>query len=215
MIIRLAVALSLWPYTLADLQEKVLAFDPQQLSPTTIARLAKHAKPFTDTVDSVVNRLLDAYEGRELAEQDDSDVITDGNIRDFSNQTPPPNLTHTKVLSVEFNRTKFPRAETTWNSLLNEAIRFARKTVKSDDEFKRLVTVNWFKGKKEDEGYRYLSDVNVSVQGQDANAAWRAALHIAKQTGRPIEVIFAWRMKEGAAYPGVTGKLTWQRTRFV
>jgi hypothetical protein len=44
------------------------------------------------------------------------------------------------------------------------------------------------KGKKEDEGYRYLADVNLSVQGQDANAAW------AKQLNCPFEVIFAWRM---------------------
>jgi hypothetical protein len=192
-----------------------MALDAFQLSPATVGRLQKHAKPFIDTVDTVVNRLLDAYEGRQSADDNDADVVTDGNIRDFSGQTPVPSLTHTKVLSVEFNRVKFARAETTWNSLLNEAIRFARKSTKSDDEFKRLVTVNWCKGKKEDEGYRYLPDVNLSVQGQDANAAWRSALHIAKQSGCPIEVVFTWRMKEGAAHPGVTGKLAWRRTRFI
>jgi hypothetical protein len=37
-------------------------FDPHKLSPETVARLEKHAKPFTDTVDTVVNRILDAYE---------------------------------------------------------------------------------------------------------------------------------------------------------
>jgi hypothetical protein len=164
---------------------------------------------------TVVNRILDVYEGNQPADSDDGDIVTDGNIRDFSNQTPVPNLTHTKVLSAEFNRIKFARPETTWNSLLNEAIRFAKKTAKSDEELKRLVTVNWVKGKKEDGGYRYLQDVNVSVQGQDANAAWRGALHIAKQSGCPIEVVFTWRMKEGAAHPGVTGKLAWRRTRFI
>jgi membrane carboxypeptidase/penicillin-binding protein len=190
--------------------------DAFQLLPATIERLQKHAKPFIDTVDTVVNRLLDAYEGgQQAADNDEDDVVTDGNIQDFSNQTPVPNLTHTKVLSVEFNRIKFARNETTWNALLNETIRFAKKTAKSDDEFKRLVTVNWVKGKKEDGGYRYLPDVNVSVQGQDANAAWRGALHIAKQSGRPIEVVFIWRMKEGAAHPGKTGKLAWYRTRFI
>ena len=189
--------------------------DALQLSPATIKRLQKHAKPFVDTVDAVVNRLLDAYEGVSPVDNDESDVVTDGNIRDFSNQTPTPSLTHTKVLSAEFNRVKFARAETTWNHLLNEAIRFAKKTAKSDDEFKRLVTVNWVKGKKEDEGYRYLADVNLSVQGQDANAAWRGALHIAKQLGRSLEVVFTWRIKEGAAHPGVTGKLGWQRSKFI
>lgn len=190
-----------------------MAVDAFQLSPATIERLQRHAKPFVDTVDTVVNRLLDAFEGGRLADDDESDVVTDGNIRDFSNQTPVPNLTHTKVLSAEFNRVKLSRAETTWNSLLNEAVCFAKKTAKSDDEFKRLVTVNWVKGKKEDGGYRYLPDVNVSVQGQDANAAWRGALHIARQSGCPIEVVFTWRMKEGSAHPGVTGKLAWRRAR--
>jgi hypothetical protein len=192
-----------------------MAIDAFQLSAATIERLQKHAKPFVDTVDAVVNRLIDACEGLQLSQNDDGDVVTDGNIRDFSNQIPVPNLTHTKVLSVEFNHTRFPASETTWNSLLNETIRFARKNVKSDDEFKRLVTVNWFKGKKEDEGYRYLPDVNLSVQGQDANAAWRGASHIAKQLGRPIEVIFTWRVKEAAAHPGVTGKLSYKRARFI
>ena len=190
-----------------------MSSDALQLSPATITRLQKHAKPFVDTVDTVVNRILDAYEGGQLVEGDEGDIVTDGNIRDFSGKM--PDLTHTKVLSIEFNRTKFPRAETTWNALLNETIRFAKKTAKSDDVFKRLVTVNWVKGKKEDEGYRYLTDVNLSVQGQDANAAWRGASHIAKQLGCRIEVIFTWRIKEGAAHPGVTGKLAYQRVRLI
>jgi len=188
--------------------------DPFQLLPLTVERLQKHAKPFVDTVDTVINRLLDAYEGSQFAETDDGDVITDGNIRDFSSSK-TPDLTHTKVLTIEFNRIKFARAETTWNALLNETIRFAKKAAKSDDEFKRLVTVNWTKGKKEDEGYRYLSDVNISVQGQDANAAWRGASHIAKQLGRQIEVVFTWRLKEGAAHPGITGRLAYQRSKFI
>lgn len=194
-----------------------MAIDAFQLSAATIERLQKHAKPFVDTVDTVINRLLDAYERLAPALDDDSDVVTDGNIRDFSNQTPAPNLTHTKVLSVEFNRIKFPSTEATWNSLLNEAVRLAKKTAKSDDEFKRLVTVNWVKGRKEEGGYRYLADVNLSVQGQDANAAWRGALHIARQLGRQVEVIFTWRNKEGAAHPGQTGKLAYQRVhaRFI
>ncbi len=192
-----------------------MAIDAFQLSSATIERLQKHAKPFVDTVDTVVNRLLDAYEGAQPSQDDDSDIVTDGNIRDFSNQNPVPDLTHTKVLLAEFNRTKFPSSETTWNSLLNETIRFARRAAKSDDEFKRLVTVNWVKGRREDGGYRYLPDVDLSVQGQDANAAWRGASYIARQLGRPIEVIFTWRTKEAAAHPGVTGRLAYQRSQFI
>ncbi len=184
--------------------------EPLQLSPTTIARLQRHAKPFVDTVDTVINRILDTYESNsDHGSNGEDDAVADGNIREF----PPsasPDLRHTKVLSLEFNKKKFSRAETNWNSLLNEAIRIAKAKAKSDDELKRLIIVNYVKGRKEDEGYHYLSDVNLSVQGQDANAAWKGTFHIAKQLQCTFEVIFAWRMKDGAAYPGITGRFTYK-----
>jgi hypothetical protein len=92
---------------------------------------------------------------------------------------------------------------------LDEAIRAAKKRAKSDDDLKRLILVNTAVGKKEDEGYRYLSDAHISVQGQDSNAAWKAVFYIAKQLGIPFEVIFTWRAKEGAAFPGVTGRFNY------
>lgn len=180
--------------------------DPLQLSPTTIGRLQKHAKPFVDTVDTVINRILDVYEKNHVQADDEGDVLTDGNIRDFVPAS-PPDLTHTKVLSIEFDKAKLSRSDTTWNALLNEAICVAKRNAKSEDELKRLIIVNYVKGKKEDEGYRYLAEANLSVQGQDANAAWKATYHIAKQLSRTFEVIFTWRVKEGAAHPGVTGRL--------
>jgi hypothetical protein len=180
--------------------------NPLEVSPTTIARLQKHAKPFVDTVDSVINRILDHYEnglGRQA--DNEGDISTIGSIRDFDPES-PPDLTHTKVLSVNFNKRGFSRSDTTWNTLLNEAISLAKQSVKSDEQLKRLVMVNFVKGKKETEGYRYLADADLSVQGQDANAAWKAAYHIARQLQVPFEVIFTWRTKDGAAHPGVTGR---------
>lgn len=186
-------------------------FDPHKLSPDTITRLEKHAKPFVDTVDTVINRILDAYEAtREQA--DDSDIVTGGKIHDFDPSS-PPNLTHTKVLSVQFNRIKFPREDTNWNSLLNEAIRVARKHAKSDDELRRVILTNFIFGKKEDEGYRYLEDIKLSVQGQDANAAWKATFNIARLLHLRFEIVFAWRIKAEASHPGVTGRFAYGKVR--
>ena len=50
-------------------------FDPHKLSSETVARLEKHAKPFTDTVDTVVNRILDAYEATQASIGSDDDVV--------------------------------------------------------------------------------------------------------------------------------------------
>lgn len=68
--------------------------------------------------------------------------------------------------------------------------------------------MNFVDGQKNDEGYRYLPDVGISIQGQDANGAWKAACYIAQQLGFPLTVTFVWREKEGAAFPGVTGRFT-------
>jgi hypothetical protein len=125
--------------------------------------------------------------------------------RQFSANS-PPSLTHTKVLSLKLNG-KLLR-ETTWNGLLLEAIRLAKAKARTDNDLRRLVTVNFVVGKKEDEGYQFFPEIGLSVQGQDADAAWRAAYHIARQLGIPIEAEFAWRMKDGAAHPGVTGRLS-------
>ncbi len=180
--------------------------DPLQISSTTITRLQKHAKPFVDTVDSVINRILDHYENSSGQSSDDGgDVFAIGSIQDFDPAS-PPDLTHTKVLSVEFDKRGFPRSDTTWNALLNEAICLAKRSAKSDDQMKRLILVNFVKGKKENEGYRYLPDADLSVQGQDANAAWKATYHIARQLQITFEVIFTWRTKDGAANPGTTGR---------
>lgn len=190
-----------------------IMFDPHKLSPETIARLQKHAKPFTDTVDTVVNRILDVYEATG-AQIDDSEIVTGGTINAFD-PSAPPNLTHTKVLSAHFNRVKLPREDTNWNGLLNEAIRVARNHAKSDDELRRVLLANFITGKKEDEGYRYLADINLSVQGQDANSAWKATFNIARLLKIPFEIIFTWRLKPEASHPGVIGRFVYTRLRMI
>jgi hypothetical protein len=179
---------------------------PVDLSPATFTRLQAHAVPLVDTIESVINRLLDAYEtksGTPVAPADSDDgTIT---ARQFNPNT-PPDLRHTKVLAIEFDGRPLARGEANWNGLLNAAIREAKARAKSSADLKRLVTVNFVEGQKSDEGYRFLSDVGLSVQGQDANGAWKGACHVAQQLGREIKATFIWREKESAAFPGVTGE---------
>jgi hypothetical protein len=61
-------------------------------------------------------------------------------------------------------------------------------------------------GEKTSEGFRFLSDVGLSVQGQDANGAWKGACHVAQQLGCALKVTFIWRDKDEAAFPGVKGE---------
>lgn len=42
-----------------------------------------------------------------------------------------------------------------------------------------------------------------------ANDALRIVLSIAKKLALPVEVVFDWRLKEGALHPGETGMVVW------
>jgi hypothetical protein len=177
-----------------------------ELSPTTFGRLQAHAVPLVDTIESVINRLIDAYERHSSGPPAGSGG--DGqSVRAF-NPNAAPDLTHAKILDVTFCGKPLGRGQDNWNGLLNTAVREAKRRAKSSVEFKDLMVVNYIAGEKTDEGYRPLSGTGISVQGQDANGAWRAASHIAQRLECQVSVKFAWREKEGAAYPGVTGQLT-------
>jgi hypothetical protein len=63
-------------------------------------------------------------------------------------------------------------------------------------------------GKKEDNGYKYLDGVGISVQGQDANNAWRTTYRVLKAIKVPAEVTFVWQDNPKAVAPGSAGKLT-------
>jgi hypothetical protein len=99
------------------------------------------------------------------------------------------------------------------DGLLNTAIRAARAKAKSAAEQKKLVIVNFVEGQKSDEGYRFLSDVGISVQGQDANGAWRGACHVAQQIGCELKTTFIWREKGRCCVSGDDGTVSHQRPR--
>ena len=119
-----------------------------------------------------------------------------------------PNLTHTKMLSAQVNGKPLPPSATNWNRLLDEVILQAAAKLKDPKALAQLIIVNHFVGKKEDQGYRHLVKAGISVQGQDAEAAWKATVHILKSLGMSAEVAFLWYDNDKAAHPGQTGKLT-------
>src|ERR1700677_116910 len=170
-----------------------------ELSAHTFARLQVHAVPLVDNIETVIGRLLDFYEAKDgapAAENGESGA----KIRKF-NPLSPPSLTHTKVLDAEFCGRPLEYGQANWNGLLNVAVREAKDRSKSTADLKRLIVIPYLEGRKEDEGYRFLPEIGLSIQGQDANGAWKAACHIAQRLGVTAAAIFVWREKEGAAFP--------------
>ena len=178
-----------------------------ELSPQTFARLQNHAVPLVDNIETVVARLIDFFEANKEASPASAEHGASSQARGFNPLSPPP-LTHTKVLAVEFCGRSLDHSDANWNGLLNAAIRQAKAHAKAKGELKPLIIIPYVESEKTDEGYRFLSDIGISVQGQDANGAWKAACHIAQKLGLPLSVTFVWREKESAAFPGVTGRLS-------
>ncbi|MGO9358735.1 MAG: T4SS efffector SepA family protein [Xanthobacteraceae bacterium] len=180
-----------------------------ELSAQTFARLQAHAVPLVDNIETVIGRLIDFYESRDGAPVPTTDDGAGGKVRQF-NPLSPPSLTHTKVLAIEFCGRLLEHGQANWNGLLNAAVRTAKSRAKTAADLKQFVIIPYLDGQKTDEGYRYLPELGLSVQGQAANGAWKAACHIAQKLGLPLTVRFVWREKDGAAFPGITGQFTVQ-----
>lgn len=194
-------------YEFYDFDIEDAAMPSVELSSQTFSRLQAHAIPLVDNIETVVTRLIDFYEAKDGTFVSDLDKGIAGKIRQF-NPLSPPTLTHTKILAIEFCGRSLDHAQTNWNGLLNAAVREAKYKMKSAAELKQIVTIPYIDGKKTDEGFRYLSDLGISIQGQDANGAWKAAFYIARKLDLSLSVTFVWREKEGAAFPGSTGQLS-------
>lgn len=172
---------------------------------STFARLQRHAKPFVDTPDSVINLALDALDA---AGAPAGGGEGDGQAPEAERRIDPrdlPSLTHTKVLSATINGQALAKAN--WNFLVEEMLRRAMNLLGSIYKVRNLIPVNMVKGCKDDEGYSHLADINISFQGQDANAACRAIIVAAQSLGIGLDLVFMWRHKEDAAYPGERARL--------
>ena len=172
-----------------------------ELTDETIARLKALAEPLVDTFDTVIGRLLDAYSLGIPSRPQSSGA----DLRDF-NPVHSPDLKHTKVLSATIDGEDIPRGTANWNGILNLAVAIAARRSRNVDELRNRLLVNFVQGRKEDEGYRFLDDINLSIQGQDANSAWKAALHIFRAYRVQAAVTFTWRDKHDAAHPGTVGR---------
>ena len=169
----------------------------------TFERLQRHARPLVDTSDTVINAALDALERQGSAPIQAS--TSSANSERLIDARQLPRLTHTKVLDAAIAGTPITRPN--WNLLLDEILRLAMKRAGTFEKLQKLCPVNMVKGRKEDEGYGYLRDIDVSVQGQDSNAACRGVVTAAQALGIELEIGFMWRHKEGAAFPGERARI--------
>jgi hypothetical protein len=165
-------------------------------------RLQAIAVPFEDTPITVIERLLSEYEARHKPEE-----ITESENYRVLDPDAPPNLHHSRVVRAVIGDSEIRQPN--WNKIVDKAHLLAIGQGISPEALIKLTLSHVVQGENNTSGFHYLPQVNISVQGVDANLAWRNILHLAKNLKVPIEIYFHWRDKEESAYPGEKGKLVW------
>jgi hypothetical protein len=168
------------------------------LETSTVERLKAFAEPLVDTFDTVINRAIDALQAAKAA-QPDEDGVTN------FNPNTPPDLSFTTVKRIKFNDEYLPSSEAWWNPFMFKLIREAAKNM-SVDELSNRLFINHEKGAKTNNGYKELPEAGVSVQGQDANNAWKQTFELLKVLKIPAQIEFIWQKNAKAAYPDKRGK---------
>jgi hypothetical protein len=178
------------------------------LTDETFGMLQSLATPFVDTPETVIASLAaEAINrraprpgtGQTSMESSDSPLRLDPDHHD--------SLTHAKLLSASFDGKELHRAK--WNSLLDYVHIVARQRLGSFEALQRASGAHLRSGRYEEDGFHYLPEADLSIQGVDSNFAWAHTLGLARHLRVPVRVRFEWRHKAGAAHPGRTAVLEW------
>lgn len=174
-----------------------------QISEALYQRLQKHAVPFVDTPLSVIERFADHYEKTQKTKATstlESPTVEYGAKK--LDPLHPPDLFHTRARG-----TLGPTLFSNWNDLVRVAHVAALTKAGSFENLRSLTAAQIAKGRRSDSGYKYLPEIDISIQGVDANHAWRYALSLAKYLQQPLRAHIEWRHNPKAAHPGSTGFL--------
>jgi hypothetical protein len=168
-------------------------------------RLQKHAIPFVDlTPVSVIERLVDNFEKSPNGSK--ASIMAETPVAEYGakklDPLRPPDLFHTRARGT-FGSAAFSN----WNDLVRVAHIQAFRKAGSFDELRHLTHAQIHNGKRSDSGYRFVPEVDVSIQGVDANHAWAYSIRLAKYLHVPLRAIVEWRHNAKAAYPGESGIL--------
>jgi hypothetical protein len=174
------------------------------LSDEAFAKLQKLARPFVDSPESVIASLADEELKRRGATPETGE--TDSQILRLDPER-HESLTHARLLSALVDGRPIHRPK--WNTLLDHLHLLAHKRLGSYDAIRRVTGAHVKQGKYEENGFHYLPEADLSVQGVDSNLAWDHSLGLARHLRIPIHVRFEWRDKDGAAHPGQVAVLEW------
>ncbi len=156
----------------------------------------------SETIERIVQQAMEEL-GLERDDEPDTPLaITSEGAMKFDTA---PGLAFTKPLSasVQGKSIRSPR----WSAILMAMIAHVKAKGFEGDKLVRELQIPAKAEQYQDEGFKFYSDLGISVQGQSASDAWKEIERIATKWGIPVTVEFWWRQNPKAQYPGRTGVL--------
>ena len=151
------------------------------ISPDTFRNLLRVCEERLEDFDAVIAGLLSEHASKKRALPS---VFANGVA---------PDLTGTTLREAEIGGKPLKKID--WNALMVEAVSQAAEKIGSPEKLKDLITVKHVPGRQD--GYYFVPSANLSVQGQNANSAWKSTERIAKALNLPVKARFMWGPKSG------------------
>ena len=130
----------------------------------------------------------------------------DDKIHSFQSGQIPHSVTHTKIFEATINNEPVSASALSWTPLICEILKEMHKNGQFSpaDSYPDLAI---YSGCKTDKGYKYIPEIECSVQGVDANIALRCITGLARKHSISVTILFGWRDKKGALHRGEFGHI--------
>lgn len=167
----------------------------------------------TETPSQTIDRLVREKMAQLGLERDDaSEKIMQ---RDVSSTAPEegdmefrsaPGLSFTRVLAASVSGQTLTKSN--WSGVLLQVIAATKKKYRMDaTTLSHELQIPSKPHEYVSEGYKYQSELGISIQGQSAQDAWKEIQRLANKHRLAVEVRFQWRENDKAQYPGRIGVL--------
>ena len=170
------------------------------LKSDTYHRLETLVTSFEDTPETVIQRLLDACAPGTIDEADTARILT-------LDPDDPDDLHHTKIAHGHFAGHAIDGRN--WSDLAKLAHRVLAARCDTPEAIADASPFNVRAGRYEQDGYRHLPALGISIQYHSAIHMWAHTHTLAQHLGVPVVVHCTWHDKPEAAHPGVTARLAW------
>jgi hypothetical protein len=156
----------------------------------------------SETIDRIVREAMDQLDMERDSEPEAQFAPTADGVMEFNSA---PGLAFTKPMSASINGKAMPNPR--WSSLLLTMIAQLKAKGLTGEKLVRELNVPSKSERYQKQGFKYYSDLGISLQGQSASDAWKEIDRIANKWKVPVVIDFCWRENDKAQFPGKFGRL--------